>query len=284
MEFGTARGACGVARRGAARVDRQAFFTRDGERLVPSDCARGPWTAGSLHGRVVIGLLGAEIERRHGDDAYLPARLTVDLYRAPSMAPLEVVTKVVRDGHRIRVIDAELISEGKSAARASCQLLRRTANPPGEVWSAPDWDAPAPEALEDLGDVANTMGGMWGLRRISGRIGQAEQRRAWMREVRPLVAGEALTPFVRVATSCDYASPLANAGDNGLGFINSDLTLYLHRLPAGEWIGFESTTHGATDGVAVGHCNLYDQAGRIGWASACALAQSKVPTGKVPTS
>jgi hypothetical protein len=263
-------------------LENEPFFTRDGEHLVPNKCALGPWTAGSLHGRVVIGLLGAEIERRHGDAAYMPARLTVDLYRAPRLAPLEVVTRVVRDGHRIKVVDAELISEGQSAGRASCQLLRRTTNPQGRIWTSPEWDVPPPEEVEDIGAGPVTMGGMWALRPIFGRIGDFGRRGVWMREVRRLVEGEPLTPFARVAVSADYASPLANASDQGLGFINSDLTLYLHREPVGEWVGYESVSNGASDGVAVGHCDVYDVQGRIGTASTCALGQTKVPTGTPP--
>jgi hypothetical protein len=257
----------------------EPFFTREGARLTPSDCSLGPWASGTLHGRVVIGLLAAEIDRRHGDPAYMPARLTVDLYRLPQLAPVEVVTRVVRDGYRIKVIDAELISEGQSAGRASCQLLRRSANPLGRVWSGPEWDVPSPEELPEPADARGTMGGMWALRNISGAPGEAAQRRVWLREVRALVGGEPLTPFARVAAGVDYASPVTNLSDRGMGFINCDVTLYLHRLPLGEWIGYEATAHGATDGVAIGHCNLYDQQGRIGWASVCALAQSKIPTG-----
>lgn len=259
-------------------MEQQAFFNRDGDHLVPNECALGPWKAGTLHGRVVIGVLGAEIERQQGDPAFMPARLTVDLYRAPKRAPMHVVTRRVRDGHRIRVVDAELVSEGQSVGRATCMLLRRSANAAGEVWSRPDWDAPPPDAVADPGAFDGSMFGLWSLRPISGKIGEFGQRRAWLCEVRDLVAGEPLTPFGRVVASADYASPLANAGDQrGLGYINSDLTLYLHRLPAGEWIGYESNLHGATDGVAIGSCDLYDTQGRIGWASVCALAQARAP-------
>ena len=66
---------------------------------------------------------------------------------------------------------------------------------------------------------------------------------------------------MRVAVAADFASPFANAGDQGLGYINSDVTLYLHRLPVKEWIGFEVVNHRATDGVAIGECWLYDERG-----------------------
>jgi hypothetical protein len=123
------------------------------------------------------------------------------------------------------------------------------------------------------------MGGMWELRNISGGPGEAGPRRLWLRENRALVGGVPLTPFARVAAGVDYASPVTNLGDEGMGFINTDVTLYLHRLPVGEWIGYEALGHGATDGVAAGQCNLYDEQGRIGWAAVCALAQSKAPNG-----
>jgi hypothetical protein len=254
--------------------DREAFLRREGSTLVPTDCARSPWDADALHGRVIIGVLGAEIERQHGEPSLMPARFTVDLYRAPRLAPFEVVTRVVREGRRIKVVDAELLSEGRSAGRASCQLLRRTTNPPGQVWSGAEWDAPPPADIPDPGDTPASMHGMWSVKPISGELGKAGQRRLWMREVRALVAGEPLTPFSRLAVGVDYASPITNSGDEGVRYINSDVTAYLHRLPAGEWVGYESVAHGATDGVAVGSCHLYDEQGRIGWAGVCALGQS----------
>src|SRR5690606_11437903 len=116
-------------------MSNEPFFTRDGERFVPTLSARGPWDPRSLHGRVIVGLLGAEIERRHGETDLIPARLTVDMYRLPDLSPVEIVTRVVRDGYRIKVIDAEFFSNGVSMARATCQLLRRSSPPDGVVWS-----------------------------------------------------------------------------------------------------------------------------------------------------
>jgi hypothetical protein len=104
-------------------------------------------------------------------------------------------------------------------------------------------------------------------------MGTLGTRRLWMSEVRELIGGEPLTPFARVAAGCDFTSPFANAGENGLAYINSDVTLYLHRLPVTEWIGYEVVNHGATDGVAIGECFLHDEAGPIGSATVAALAQ-----------
>ena len=205
----------------------------------------------------------------------MPARLTVDMFRLPNLSPIEVKTRLVRDGLRIKVVEADFFSGGVAMARASCQLLRKTENPQGTVWSPPNWEVPAPSDIPVPTDPRLGMNGKWTTRPITGAMGTVGPRRLWMSEVRDLVEGSALTPFVRVAVSADFASPFANAGDQGLGYINSDVTLYLHRLPVTEWIGFEVVNHHATDGIAIGECWLYDEHGAIGTSTVAALAQRK---------
>lgn len=254
----------------------EPFFIIDGTHYVPTPSARGPWNPNSLHGRVIAGLLGAEIERLHGSADFVPARLTVDMYRLPDLSAVEVTTRVVRQGNRIKVVDAEFVSGGISAGRATCQLLKRTVNPAGNVWKPPSWRVPAPGDIAPPTDGRSGMGGMWATRRIAGDFGAVGEKRIWISEVRELIEGRALTPFVRVAVSADFVSPFANAGDAGLEFINSDVTLYLHREPSTEWIGYEVINHGATDGVAIGECFLYDEIGPIGSATCAALAQRRM--------
>jgi hypothetical protein len=253
----------------------QPFFTRDRDAFMPTDAARGPWDPNSLHGRVIIGLLAFAIEQRHGADDFVPARLTVDMFRLPNLSPIEVKTRLVRDGLRIKVVEADFFSGGVAMARASCQLLRKTENAHGAVWSPPNWDVPAPADIPVPGDPRLGMNGKWATRPIAGAMGTVGPRRLWMSEVRELVDGIPLTPFVRVAVAADFASPFANAGDQGLGYINSDVTLYLHRLPVQQWIGFEVVNHHASDGVAIGECWLYDEQGPIGTSTVAALAQRK---------
>src|SRR6202050_4518876 len=260
----------------------QPFFPRDRDAFTPTQAANGPWAPKSLHGRVIIGLLAFEIEKRHGADDFVPARLTVDMFRLPGFAPIEVRTRVVRDGLRIKVVEADFLSGGVAMARASCQLLRKTENPQGKVWSPPNWEVPAPSEIPAPTDPRLGMNGKWTTRPIVGAVGSVGPRRLWMSEVRDLVEGEPLTPFVRVAVAADFASPFANAGDQGLGHINNDVPLYLHRLPVKEWTGFEVITHHATDGIAIGDCVLYDQQGPIGTSTVAALAQRKPMTTVAP--
>ena len=258
-------------------MSNEPFFTRDGALFQPTPMSRGPWSPTSLHGRVMAGLLAQQIEQQCGEPDMLPVRFTIDMYRLPDLSAAEVTVTPIREGRRIKVIDAEYIVAGVSMARATCQFLRQTENPEGKVWSPPNWDAPKPADITPPENHRNGMGGMWATLPISGGWGEfSAQKRLWMSEVRDCIDGEPLTPFVRVALAADFASPFANSGDQGLSWINSDITVYLHRLPATRWIGFEVKNHGETRGVAIGECWLYDEEGPIGTSSVAALAQKRM--------
>src|SRR5262245_24730062 len=127
----------------------EAFFRADGDTYYANPISAGPWRADSLMGRVVCGLLGHEIERRHLEPGLAPARFTVELFGLADFSPTTVETRVLRDGGRVRLVEAELFCGGLARARATCQILRHTQAPPGRVWSPPDWDAPRPETLQD---------------------------------------------------------------------------------------------------------------------------------------
>jgi hypothetical protein len=193
----------------------QPFFTTDRDAYIPTDATRGPWDPNSLHGRVIVGLLAFEIERRHGAEDFVPARLTVDMFRLPNLSPIEVKTRLVRDGLRIKLIEADFFSAGVAMARASCQLLRKTQNPQGTVWSPPNWEVPKPADIPAPIDPRLGMHGKWATRPIAGAMGTVGPRRLWMSEVRDLVEGEALTPFVRVALAADFAQPLCQCRRSG---------------------------------------------------------------------
>ncbi|MBV9420837.1 MAG: thioesterase family protein, partial [Alphaproteobacteria bacterium] len=118
-------------------MQHDAFFRREGDSYLPQPIARGPWNPNSLHGRVVIGLCGYELERTHGGAEWMPTRLTVDMYRLPDFSPIEARTTVVRGGKRIKLVDVELMQSGKSVARGTAQFLIRGENAPGKTISPP---------------------------------------------------------------------------------------------------------------------------------------------------
>ena len=233
--------------------------------------ARSPWSEKMLHGRLLAGLAARAVESDGHDPGLRVVRLTVDMFRSPPMSSLTVATRVVRDGRRVRVADVSIKCADVEVARASALLLRAGVHPGGEVWRAPDWDAPLPETVPPPGDSGASGG--WDLRLMTaGGFWSADRKRLWTRDRWELVAGETPSPVVRAALAADLPNPVANSGVEGLQFINADLTLFLGRPPASEWIGLEVTGHVGHDGIAVGSCGMYDTSGPIGWSSVCAIA------------
>lgn len=249
-----------------------AYFVPDADGLRPVPEARSPWSPDMLHGRLLAGLAAREVERADHDPALRLARLTVDMFRAPPLAPFTVTHTVVRDGRRVRAAEVSIGCFGVEVARASALLLRAGPHPAVHPWRAPEWEVPPP-ASTPAAPGENNPGDGWDIRPLTpGGFWTSDRKRVWARDTWQLVAGERPSPAVRAALAADLPNPLANSGAEGLPFINADLTLFLARHPVSEWIGLEVAAHQGADGIAIGTCTLYDTFGPIGSSSVCALA------------
>jgi acyl-CoA thioesterase len=273
------------------------YFVESAGRFIPTDAAGGYWRANTLSGRLVGGLLGLALERAYGGPDLTPARFCVDLIKMAPKAPLTVATQVIRQGRRLLLAEAQLIADGDVVARASCLYLRQSENPEPPTSQSPDWKVPSPNDLPPSPDASH-----WEIRPIPaaardpaeaprrgaapatggatsanppvlGPLSPFEARQAWVRESRPLIEGLAHTPFTRVALAADFASPTAHSSPGSIDFVNCDFTVYLHRLPATEWLGFDMVRHHATAGVAVGECWLHDEQGPLGTINIAAVVQ-----------
>ncbi len=257
----------------------QAFFTADGNVLVPSPFARGPWGS-TISGTYIGGLLGRAVEQAGGSPELQPARLTVDLLRPVALAdPVRIDTNVERDGRRIRLVDATMRQNNIVVARAGALFLRRGEQPPDAAWTMPIEMPPPPDQRADVsGDFTMelwTYSANSELTAPSNDLSEwrhGGQKYAWVRDVMPLVEGEAVSPFVRAAMAGDVTSSLTHSSASGLNYINADYTLTLSRLPEGSYIGLAGLTHYSHAGVATGTATLFDQTGPIGSGVATGLA------------
>lgn len=86
----------------------------------------------------------------------------------------------------------------------------------------------------------------------------------WMRSL-PILEDEEPSGFQRIC-------PLADSG-NGISynqyldktlFVNTDLTMSLHREPEGEWLCSRSMSHWQPDGTGVADAELFDTNGPVG--------------------
>lgn len=257
----------------------ESYFTASADGLAPSDFAHGPWSTEMHHGRLLGGLAAraaelAAAELDGGLDGWRGARLTVDLFRAAPMEPVQSSATVLRQGGKVRVIDVVLTVAGHEVAAARSLFLREGHQPPGQIWQpersawpAPE-DCPRPEPRDGREPDER-----WHIRVAGGGFDTSDQARLWTEETVNLVDDEPLSPFVRAAISADLASPLANSGDEGVHYINGDYTLLLSRYPTGTWVGVEVTDHHAADGIAVGSARLVDLDGPFATSVATAISR-----------
>ena len=246
----------------------------DGDVAVPTDLARGPWSAHAQHGGAPSALLAGELEDFDPGTATFPARFTLELMRPVPLTPLRIERSTIRPGKKVQLVQGSLFAGDVEVARATLLRLREQ---PVEIESEPaagDYvPMPPPGPSEPLaGRGAFTLGtGFWNTVEVSrvGGVGGAWDRPGpadmWLRLTVPIVAGRETTPFQRVAAAGDFGNGVAAAFDPGrYSCINPDLTITLHRLPAGEWVGLDSATYPEPNGYGVAESVLHDEEGRIG--------------------
>ncbi|MGE2833273.1 thioesterase family protein [Mycobacterium sp. SMC-4] len=250
------------------------FLVPHEDGFMPNTVAHGGWGP-TLGGQVVGGLLARSVEQEIDDPDLHPARFTVEILRRVATAPVRVCAEVTRSGRRMRSIDATMTQDGELVARASTLCLRRGEQPGGQFFTTPVEMPPLPEEPAEFDDSTPMF--------ITAHGGEPAEpggfpwqhdgpRHAWLREIRDLVDGEPLTPFVRAAMAVDVTSSLTNFGTAGLSFINADYTLALSRLPRGPYIGLAALTHYSSDGIATGSATLFDADGPIGTGLSAAIA------------
>jgi Thioesterase-like superfamily len=172
----------------------------------------------------------------------------------------------------VSVIEVEIESAGKPIGRATALLLRRGPQPDVRPWQAPEWDVPAPDQLASEDTPESRFIPLETRSIVPGGYRAPGRKRIWLRELCPLVDDEPWTPLMRAAAVADLTNALANTDEQPNHFINADVTLYLGRMPDGEWIGLDVTGHTSADGVSIAACDVYDTAGRCGAATVAALA------------
>jgi hypothetical protein len=121
----------------------------------------------------------------------------------------------------------------------------------------------APERIFAPGDV-----GFWtanDVEIVAGNWTEPGPGAAWFRLRCPVVAGEPLSGAVRVAAAADFGSGVGNPlrFTHATG-INADVTVVLHRHPAGEWVCLESGAWANSHGVGMAETRLHDERGPIG--------------------
>lgn len=257
-----------------------SFFTveRRGstEWFRPTDACRGPWSADACHAGPPTGLLARAAERLVPDQRLI--RLTVDLVRPIPHAGFSVSAETTRRGRTVSTSSLAIVdATGKMVVSAGAMHL------------APGLRADLPTASQETPDLADAVPGDFPI--TSGAHGLpmfatgVEVRyppgggphpgptRMWMRSL-PLLPDEEPSGFQRICPLADCGNAVSrNSEVDDVAFMNTDLTLLLHRDPIGEWLGMDSVSHWQPNGHGMSDSMLFDQHGPVGRALQTLLLQ-----------
>lgn len=270
-----------------------AFFAKSANGFLSSELTRGPWNPGSQHAGPPSALIGRAIERCDGlgpgPADRLVARVTFEILRPVPIAELRLEAAVVRGGRRVDMVEATLSdAAGEPLVRARAwRVLRRDVDlpdvlgggepgspaqlagrPAGRIGPPPGPETvPASDAFFPTGHDVGYHTAME-YRFTAGSFLEPGPATCWLRMRHPLVEGEEPTPLQRVLIAADSGNGISSTLDfRRYLFINVDLSVHLHRLPAGEWVCLDSVTVPERTGLGMTDTMIFDESGPLGRAA-----------------
>lgn len=237
----------------------------------------GPWNPAHQHGGAVAALVTRCIDRLPTGAPMRLARLGLDLTRGVPVGPLEVETRIARDGRRIQSVDA-IVRDGERTVARATALRIRIDDGLAELDAGTERDPEVGTPPETVPPFQMRAGieipGFVRACRLVSRPGAAtgETGTTWTRLVARVFEHETPSAIERLAAIADFASGTGNVMDyTRWTSINPDLTVHVLRAPASEWLAIRGVTRRAGDGIGQSEALIHDEAGPIARATASLL-------------
>ncbi|MBI5261457.1 MAG: thioesterase family protein [Bradyrhizobium sp.] len=244
-----------------------AIYRVDGNRVLTSPDAAGPWDPGMQHGSAPASLAVWAAERVPTPVPMTVARVTIDLMRPVPLAPLTIETETLREGRKIQLCGIRLFADGVLVVGATVLKIKtQDLSLPPHI-GEPPLELPRPEqSLVEPGDLAGSpfVKGI-SLRAARGRFGRPGPGAIWFRVDKPLIEGSGISQAMRAVVAADFSNGTASTLDfRHWTFINADLTVSFARQPVGEWILLDGESWIGPNGAGLAMSRLADQRGYFG--------------------
>lgn len=244
------------------------FRSDDGLWFVPLDATRGPWDADACHAGPPTGLIARAAERAVPQMRL--ARLTVEFPRPIPMEGFTVDAEVVRETRSTAVTSVRIVDkDGTERANARAMHLL---GPPSEAYDSADGtgtprlaDAqPGPFPIRATAHQLDGFTTSVDVKYPPGHGPGPGPTAIWMRTL-PLLADEEPSGAQRICALADCGNATSRLEDpHDVAFINTDLTISLHRSPVGEWMGSSAVSFWQPDGTGQSDALLFDEVGAVG--------------------
>jgi len=244
----------------------QPIFRVDGNRVVTSPDAAGPWDPRMQHGSAPAALVVWAAEAIPTPVPMRIARVTIDLMRPVPVAPLTIESEVLREGRKIQLCSVRLKADGVVVVTASVLKIKQQTSelPPGIADLQVDLPGPD-QCSAEPGDISSPFVRCISMRAARGRFGQLGRGAIWFRVDHPLIGGAAVSQAMRAVVASDFSNGVSPVLDfSQWTFINADLTVSLAREPVGDWILLDGESWIGPDGAGLAMSRLADQHGYLG--------------------
>ena len=244
-----------------------AIYRLDGNRVVTSPNAAGPWDAGMQHGSAPAALAVWAAEAIPTREPMQVARVTIDLMRPVPLAPLTLKTEVLREGRKIQLCAVRLLAGDAVVVGATILKIKTQAlNLPSEVGDLAV-ELPGPDQAREEQPSFSSSPFVTGIsmRAARGLFGVPGPGAIWYRVDRPLVEGSPVSQAMRAVVAADFCNGTSAVLDfHEWTFINADLTVNFARQPLGAWILLDAESWIGPDGAGIATARLADERGYFG--------------------
>jgi hypothetical protein len=237
-----------------------------------SELTTGPWSPEHQHAGPPSALICRAVEQAaapHGLGHV--GRLTVNLLRPSPVGDCRIEIEPDQIGRGAAHFSGRLIAGDRLIAIFTALAQREQDLPTPE--DTPGHPPPTIRPPEQSEPVSMGFGHDFGYARlVENRLAAGAFFRGpsacWFRLRFPLIAGEAPSPYQRVAVAADSGNGVSAALDfSRYTFVNCDLTINLFRRPVGEWISLDAKSWYGGNSCGLAESALYDERGLIGRAS-----------------
>jgi Thioesterase-like superfamily len=245
----------------------EPIFRVDGNKVVTSPDAAGPWDPRMQHGSAPAALVVWAAEKLPTPVPMQIARVTIDLMRPVPVAPLSIETEILREGRKIQLSAVRLLADGIVVVGASVLKIKaqELELPPGIADLPVDLPGPDQSMVEPANFASSPFTRCISMRAARGRFGVLGPAAIWFRVDQPLVAGSAVSQAMRAVVAADFSNGTSPAVDfREWTFINADLTVSFARQPVGEWILLDGESWIGPDGAGLAMSRLADAHGYFG--------------------
>lgn len=239
----------------------------EGERFHATGATEGPWFPDTQHVGPPTAMLVRAVQRCAPRPELELSRFTVEVLGPVPTGEVTVRAAVERGGRAIELVGAEVVADGRAVLRARAWRTARSdttavANPPPPL-------APPPDGLA----VQSPLPPQWSCgyidsvewRWIRGGWTEPGDGTVWARPRLPLVAGEETGAVPQLAVVADSGNGISGRVDlREWLYVNTELTIHLHRQPSGPWVGVDARTMIGPAGAGTAVAALYDLAGQVG--------------------